>query len=184
LQHYLGGFPSVDGLGVEFNDVAHHELPAALRGSAKQRRPFISGAGHPRPCAKNSYRGAAAGDFNNDGRIDLVLLPVDGPALLHENSTEPKNNWIGLRLRGVQSNREADGAFVRVEGCGHTWFDTVRNGGGYLSHDDPRLHFGLGNCQALKRIVVRWPAGSQQAHEQPPVNGYLPVVECEQKSAF
>ncbi len=125
----------------------------------------------------DSYRGAAAGDFNNDGRMDLVVLPVEGPALLLENTTEPKNNWIGLHLRGVQSNREAAGAVVHLEACGQTWVDSVRNGGGYLSHDDPRLHFGIGGCAAVKRIEVRWPAGSLQIIELPPINRYFTITE-------
>jgi hypothetical protein len=133
---------------------------------------------------KNSYRGAAVGDFNNDGKMDLALLPVDGPALLLENITEPKNHWIGIRLRGVRSNRDAVGAFVRLEACGQAWVDTVRNGGGYLSHDDPRLHFGLGECQAVKRIIVQWPAGSRQVVEQSPVNRYVEIIEGTSKPAI
>jgi len=133
---------------------------------------------------KNSYRGAAVGDFNNDGRMDLILLPLDGPALLIENTTGQKNNWIGLRLRGVRSNRDGVGAAVRVQACGQTWVDTVRNGGGYLSHDDSRLHFGLGDCQQVTRIEVRWPAGARQVIEQQPVNRYLDVSEYPQEPKF
>ena len=94
----------------------------------------------------NSYRGGAAGDFDNDGRIDVAVLPIAGQPLLLQNKTANSNTWVGLHLRGTRSNRDAIGASVQIASCGKTQFDTVRNGGSYLSRNDPRLHFGLGSC--------------------------------------
>jgi enediyne biosynthesis protein E4 len=126
---------------------------------------------------KDSYRGGAACDFNNDGKLDLVILPIDGPALLLENNTQTSNNWIGLHLRGFKKNRDAIGAFVRAEACGKFQVDSVRAGSSYLSRDDPRLHFGIGSCVTLDRVIVTWPGGREQVISQPPVNRYSTIRE-------
>jgi len=126
---------------------------------------------------RGSYRGGAACDFNNDGKVDLVILPIDGPALLLENNTLTSNNWIGLHLRGFKKNRDAIGAFVRVEACGKIQVDSVRAGGSYLSRDDPRLHFGMGSCVTVDRVIVRWPGGREQVILRPPINRYSIIQE-------
>jgi hypothetical protein len=90
----------------------------------------------------NSYRGGCQGDYDNDGKLDVVVLPIAGQPLLLKNETGNANSWIGLRLRGTRGNRDAIGATVMVEACGKRQYDTVRNGGSYISANDPRLHFG------------------------------------------
>ena len=126
---------------------------------------------------KRAYRGGCAGDFNNDGKIDLLVLPIAGPPLLLENRTEPALHWIGLDLHGRAGNRDAIGARVRVESCGQAQFETVRNGGSYLSHDDPRVHFGLGRCTRVDRVTVEWPGGKRQIIAAVPADRYLTVEE-------
>ena len=125
----------------------------------------------------NSYRGGCTGDFDNDGRMDVVVLPIAGQPLLLHNTTVNHNAWIGLLLRGTKSNRDAIGASVRLEACGKPQFDTVRNGGSYLSRNDPRLHFGLGSCTVVDRVKITWPRGESQVLTAVPVNHYLTVEE-------
>ena len=125
----------------------------------------------------NSYRGGCAGDFDNDGRIDVAVLPIVGQPLLLENETSNANSWVGLRLRGTRSNRDAIGAGVTISACGKTQFDTVRNGGSYISRNDPRLHFGLGNCTKVDRVKVTWPKGEVQTLNELPVNRYSTIEE-------
>jgi hypothetical protein len=124
-----------------------------------------------------SYRGGATADFNNDGRMDLIVLPIDGNPVLLENSTSSKNAWVGFALRGTRSNRDAIGARISVQACGVSQFDTVRNGGSYLSRNDPRIHFGLGHCSAMDRVTIVWPRGTVQVLEKAPLNRYNAVVE-------
>jgi enediyne biosynthesis protein E4 len=109
-----------------------------------------------------SYRGGGTGDFDNDGKMDLLVLPIAGPPVLLKNETANSNNWIGLTLQGVNSNRDAIGASVTVEACGRRQSDSVRNGGSYLSRNDPRLHFGLGACKSVDWIAIVWPDGTKQ----------------------
>jgi hypothetical protein len=125
----------------------------------------------------NSYRGGAAGDFDNDGRMDVVVLPIAGQPLLLQNKTANSNSWIGLSLHGTRSNRDAIGSSVQIGFCGKTQFDTVRNGGSYLSRDDPRLHFGLGTCAKVDRVTIKWPSGMVQVVNEPTVNRYATVEE-------
>jgi enediyne biosynthesis protein E4 len=129
------------------------------------------------PVPKNSYRGGCAGDFNNDGKIDLVVLPISGSPLLLANQTKTQHSWIGFKLRGRQSNLDGIGAQVRIEHCGQSQFDTSRNGGSYLSHNDPRLHFGLRSCTKLERVVITWPGGRVQELKDIKANQYVTVQE-------
>src|SRR5262249_52163276 len=123
---------------------------------------FVSEAITP---VKGSFRGGCAGDFDNDGRIDLLVLPIAGTPLLLENNTESKSHWIGLDLRGRPRNRDGIGARIRIESCGSVQAETMRNGGSYLSTNDPRIHFGLGSCTKVDRLTVRWPGGRRQVLE-------------------
>lgn len=125
----------------------------------------------------NSYRGGATGDFNNDGRVDLVVLPIAGQPVLLQNNTPGSGAWAGLQLRGVRDNRDAIGASVEISYCGKTQFETLRNGAGYLSHNDPRLHFGLGDCAKVDRVTIKWPRGALQKLTAVPVNRYTTVEE-------
>jgi hypothetical protein len=138
---------------------------------------FVTVPGVPEGGGQGSFRGGCAGDFNNDGRIDLLVLPIAGRPLLFENETESHFHWIGFRLRGSSGNRDGIGAQVRVESCGSTQFETMRNGGSYLSGNDPRIHFGLGSCTKVDRLSIRWPGGRPQVLENLGADRYVTVEE-------
>ncbi len=128
---------------------------------------------------QNSYRGAASADYDNDGGMDLAVLPIAGAPLLLHNESASRGAWIGLTLQGRKSNRDAIGARVRVDACGTSQYDNVRNGGSYISHNDPRLHFGLGNCTAVTRVEIRWPSGVKQELAGLPLNQYSRIEEAQ-----
>ena len=123
----------------------------------------------------NSYRGGCAGDFDNDGKVDLVVLPISGKPLLLKNRTADRHSWIGFSLRGTKSNRDAIGSAVRIEACGQQQFEATGNGGSYLSRNDPRVHFGLGSCSKVDRVEITWPDGAKQLVRNPGVNRYIDV---------
>ena len=124
---------------------------------------------------RNSYRGAASSDFDNDGGVDLLLLPIDGsPALLRNRSRRP-HSWIGIRLVAASGNGEGIGARVEARFCGQTQVAAVRNGGSYLSRSDPRVHFGLGGCSEPGQVTVRWPDGPPQVLGDVSANQWLTV---------
>jgi len=125
----------------------------------------------------NSYRGAATADFNNDGKMDLVALPIEGRPLLLENRSTTQYSWICFKLQGRGCNRDAIGARIEIESCGRKQMDTVRNGGSYISRNDPSPHFGLGGCSAVDRVVITWPCGRIQVLKNLKPNQCLSVQE-------
>jgi hypothetical protein len=120
----------------------------------------VSDDAGPGLAAARTSRGAAFGDNDNDGGVDeLVVNLNDRPALL-ENVAPPGHHWLTLRLRGVASNRDGIGARVWVTAGGRTQIREVRSGGSYLSHNDLRVHVGLGTAEGADGIRVQWPAGT------------------------
>ncbi len=107
-------------------------------------------------------RGIGVGDFDNDGRLDLVQTNADQPLLLYHNITEIRGNWIELKLSGTKSNRDAIGTRVRVEAGGITQIREVDGGNGYAGQSTRRLHFGLGSATRIERLQIRWPSGATE----------------------
>ncbi len=104
-----------------------------------------------------SSRGAAFGDYDNDGGMDVLILNMnDLPSLLH-NEGGNKQNWIKLKLVGTKCNRTAIGARVRVTTGKHVQMDEVHSGTSVMSQSDLRLHFGLGKLDIVDSIEVKWP---------------------------
>lgn len=112
-------------------------------------------------------RGTAFGDLDNDGDIDVVVGVLnDRPRLLYSNASAGESHWLQVQLVGQASARDGQGASVTIQTASGQ--EQVRYGttaGGYLSANDPRLHFGLGSEPAVARIVVRWPSGARQVLE-------------------
>ena len=107
-----------------------------------------------------SSRGAAFGDFDDDGNIDVLVINMNDRPSLYRNEGGTRNHWLTLRLKGTRSNRDAIGARVEIQADGKTQVGEVRSGGSYLSHSDMRLHFGLGAASRVDRIRIRWPNGN------------------------
>jgi len=121
----------------------------------------ISARSGPAITARHSARGAAFGDLNNDGSLEVVVNNMDeAPSLLVNRAK--KGNWLLVSLRGTKSNRSAIGARVTVRAGELEQVDEVRSGGSYLSNNDKRLHFGLGSAQGADWIEVRWPSGATE----------------------
>src|SRR5688500_3384099 len=108
---------------------------------------------------EHSSRGAAFGDVDNDGDIDILISNLDDqPVLLRNDSSG--GHWLTLRLEGTRSNRSAVGAKVVVRAGTRRQTAEVRSGGSYISHNDMRLHFGLGTATTVDQVTIRWPNGT------------------------
>jgi hypothetical protein len=107
-------------------------------------------------------RGVAAGDLFNDGRIDLVVENLEGQPMILRPEGPTHNHWISLELAGVKSNRLALNAQVRVIAGSLAQTDEVRSGGSYLSQNDLRLHFGLGDHIQADKVEIVWPSGEKE----------------------
>ncbi|MDQ6705476.1 MAG: CRTAC1 family protein [Acidobacteriota bacterium] len=102
-------------------------------------------------------RGLAVGDFNNDGRLDVLIGINGGSPLLLKNNSAPENNWIGLRLHGVAANRDGIGARITWSAGGITRSRLKTGGGSYLSSHDPREVLGLGKAKKCDWVEILWP---------------------------
>src|SRR5262249_49476139 len=112
--------------------------------------------------ARHSARGAAFGDYDNDGLVEaLVNNQNEPPSLLHQVS-KPANHWVLLRLVGTRSNRSALGARAALTANRRTQVEEVRSGGSFLAQDDLPLHFGLVAAARVERINIEWPSGPRQ----------------------
>jgi hypothetical protein len=127
---------------------------------------------------KFSSRGAAFGDYDNDGDIDAVVLNLgDLPSLLRNDGGNAQN-WIKLKLIGTTCNRTAIGARVRVITGAHVQMDEVHSGSSVMSQSDLRLHFGLGKIQMIDAIEVRWPTTQKiERFTKLPANQILTIRE-------
>ena len=107
---------------------------------------------------KRVSRGAAFGDYDDDGDIDVLVANVAAQPTLMRNDGA-SGHWVRLRLEGRDSNRAGIGTRVEVTSGGQVQTDEVRSGASYLSQSDLRLHFGLGTATSIERVVVYWPSG-------------------------
>jgi hypothetical protein len=122
-------------------------------------------------------RGLAVGDFDNDGRLDLLIVDSEGTPLLLHNESRSANHWLGLNLAGTKSNRDGYGAMITVESGGKRWLRHCHSDGSYLSASDKRVHFGLGTATHVDRLTVRWPSGWIETFPVPGVDRYLTLTE-------
>jgi hypothetical protein len=125
---------------------------------------------------KSVGRGAAFADYDNDGRVDALIVNLGGPAFLLHN-TSPANHWISVKLVGRKSNRDGIGARVEVVSGGRRQMHERVAGSGYLSQDDPRLHFGLGGASKVDRLTVTWPSGARQTLENAATDRVVVIEE-------
>jgi hypothetical protein len=126
-------------------------------------------------CPKSS-RGAATGDFDGDGGLEVVTNNFNDRPYFFQNEF-PRGNYVALRLRGTKSNRDAIGAVARLTAGGKTFVRQVQTANGYLSQSSKTLHFGLGDIESIYRIDIEWPGGARQTLKTPAINKLHDVTE-------
>ena len=185
FDYDLDGYPDIfaanghidEEIGRVQPKIQYKESPLLFRNTGKGKFEDASksvGSQLQRPIVA---RGAAYADFDHDGDLDLLITTNHGPAYLYRNDGGNRNHWIHLKLEGVQSNRSALGAAVRVESAGGTQSQTVHSGSSYASQSDLALTFGLGKDELVKSIQIDWPSGKKDRFTNIKPNQFLKVRE-------
>jgi enediyne biosynthesis protein E4 len=122
-------------------------------------------------------RGACFGDYDNDGDIDGYIVNLNDRGAFLRNNKGNQNNWLLIRLTGTSSNRDGVGARLKVTAGGKTQTAQKKSTTGYLSQNDPRMHFGLAKNNLVDRIEIKWPSGKMQVLENVKANQILDIKE-------
>lgn len=153
----------MDNIGLQDSARHYPEPNTIFRNLGNGKFEDVSGTVGPDFQIEAAHRGVAFGDLDNDGRIDMVVSVLDGPAELFHNITENGNHWILLKLVGTKSNRMGIGAQIHITTeDGNQQWNEVTTAVGYASASDSRVHFGLGKNEKIKEIEIRWPSGIKQ----------------------
>jgi hypothetical protein len=131
--------------------------------------------------APHLARGAALGDLDNDGRIDLVISHLNEPVALLHNETATDNHWLGIELVG-QDRADVVGAKLILEYDGQTQRRFAKGGGSYASSSDRRHVFGLGKTAKIDRLTVIWPNGERQQWTDVAADGYYQLVQSQARA--
>jgi len=137
----------------------------------------VSEQGGPSFQTLQAARGAAFGDLDNDGQIDVVVSCLDGKPMILRNHGNA-NHWLTVNTVGNVSNRDGIGARVHLlSEHGLSQYATVSTAGSYLSDSDKRVHFGLGTEHSVRFVEITWPSGIVQKVENPPIDRILTIHE-------
>jgi hypothetical protein len=172
-------YPEVEAF---FKDYPHRTPRLLYRNMGNGRLKDVSAYGGSGTLTAHSSRGCAFGDYDNDGDVDVVVMNMNEPPTLLRNdyvnrSTRGSNNWLKLKLIGVKSNRSAIGARILLKTRTHLQAQEVTSQSSYYSHNDLRLHFGLGGSTKADEIEIRWPSGQTEMFKDVAANRIATIRE-------
>jgi hypothetical protein len=124
-------------------------------------------------------RGAAFGDIDNDGNVDIVVEDLDSTPMILKNSGDKTNHWITLELAAKQGNPLAIGARIKVTTGKSVQTEEIRSGSSYLSQNDLRVHFGLGKATKVDSIEIRWNSGKVETMKDVSADKFYGILEGE-----
>jgi enediyne biosynthesis protein E4 len=167
-------YPEVDRLDT---DVHYRDHAILYRNLGNGQFADVTSRAGPAFAERHSARGAAFGDYDNDGLVEIVINNQNEPPSLLKLAQRCYGNWIIIRLEGSHSNRSAIGARLRLTTGTRIQTDEVRSGGSYLSQGDLRVRFGLGDATTVERLEIDWPSGICEIKTNLPVNQVMSFRE-------
>src|SRR5882762_1922087 len=172
-------YPEVERV---FKEYPHRGTRLVYQNLGNGRFKDVTKQAGPGVMSLKSSRGCAFGDFDNDGDIDVLVMNMNEPPLLLRNDYNNErrrgsNNWLTVELTGTKSNRSAIGARVILRNGSHVQAQEVTSQSSYYSHNDLRLHFGMGTSRKADQIEVRWPNGQTETIKGVEVNQFVKIKE-------
>ncbi len=172
-------YPEVEKV---FKEYPHRSTRLVYQNLGNGRFREVTARAGPGVLSPKSSRGCAFGDFDNDGDIDVLVMNMNEPPQLLRNDYNDgrkrgPNNWLEVKLTGTKSNRSAIGARVLVRAGSRTQAQEVASQSSYYSHNDLRLHFGMGANRKADQIEIRWPGGQTEIIKDVAVNQIVRIKE-------
>jgi hypothetical protein len=167
-------YPEVAGAGMQ-SQYAQRIL--LFRNAEGKRFEEVAADHGPALSAKHASRAAAFGDYDDDGDIDIAVTNMNERFSLLRDEGQSENHWVGFRLIGRASARDALGARLTLVTGDRSQIREVKSGASYLAQSDLRVLFGLGSATRIDRLSIRWPRGQVQTLSNPPVDRYSTIVE-------
>jgi enediyne biosynthesis protein E4 len=153
-----------------------------FRNDGNVRFTDVSGAAGADFAVAAAHRGAAFGDLNNDGKVDVVVTVLNGAPEVFMNRTESGHHWILLKLVGVKDNRDGLGTKVKITTAHGSQYNEATTAVSYNSSSDNRVHFGLGEDAVIDRIELSWPTGVKQILRGVKADQVLTIREAAESS--
>jgi hypothetical protein len=168
-----------DDMIENYSQQVHYKEPLVLFHHDGSKLTNVSEQGGPVFQKTFPARGLAVGDYNNDGRVDVLVGNNGGPPLLLKNNSGDGHHWLGVRLQGTACNRDGIGAAITWVANGTTRTRYKSNGGSYLSSHDMREVLGVGTASKIDSLEIKWPAPSGRVERvtNPPIDRYVTIVE-------
>jgi hypothetical protein len=168
----------MDNISIQTPSRKYPEPNTIFRNLGNGKFADVSATAGPDFQIEAAHRGVAFGDLDNDGRVDMVVSVLNGPAELFRNITDNGNHWMLLKLVGIKSNRMGIGAQIRVTTAdGKKQWNEVTTAVGYACSSDPRVHFGLGKNEKISEIQILWPSGITQILKDVAADRILTIEE-------
>jgi hypothetical protein len=167
-------YPQVDTLP----SGARYREPKLLQLNQKDGT-FCDASDEAGPALKEKHvsRGLAVADLFNDGNMDIVIGDLDGRPMILKNHGVPGRHWVSFELAGTKSNRLALNARIKIVAGSVAQTDEIHSGGSYLSQNDLRVHFGLGDVKKIDSVEIRWPSGKVESLGPLTADQYYSVLE-------
>ncbi|HEY8022517.1 MAG TPA: CRTAC1 family protein [Thermoanaerobaculia bacterium] len=185
FDYDLDGFPDIFAANGHLEQeisrvqprIHYEEAPLVFRNLGRGTFADVSKALGPDLERPMVARGAAYGDFDRDGDLDVLVTTNGGPAHLFRNEGGNRNRWLTVRTVGTKSNRDGIGAVVRVTTAGGKQWQMVRSGSSYCSQSDLAVTFGLGQESRVAALEIDWPSGAKQVLQNVAADQFLTVTE-------